>query len=97
MSKTTTCSTHGDQGIGLVCIHVARAIDTGADVGFFWGDETDTARPDAWCASCERKLVALNGSNGDLWFREADFKVLCAACWDEARSVLYERPRAKPR
>jgi hypothetical protein len=91
MSKTADCPMHGKQGIGLVCTHVAHAIDTGEAVGFFWGDDTDTARPDAWCAACEEKLVALKGAASDEWFVAAEFKVLCAACWDEARRALYDR------
>jgi hypothetical protein len=91
MTKTSNCPKHGQQGIGLVCTHVAHAIDSGERVGFFWGDDTDTARPDAWCGACERKLVALNGAASDRWFTDAGFKILCAACWDEARRVLYDR------
>lgn len=89
MSKTADCSRHGSQGIGLVCTHVAHAIDSGEQVGFFWGDDTDTARPDAWCAECEKALVALKGASSEAWFVRAEFKILCAACWDEAKRVLY--------
>jgi hypothetical protein len=92
VSQTTNCPRHGWQGIGLLCTHVAHAIDSGENVGFFWGDDTDNARPDAWCATCERKLVALQqGVASDRWFMEADFKILCAFCWDDARRALYER------
>ena len=89
MSARTTCPQHGPQGIGLVCTHVAHAIDSGEQVGFFWGDDTDTARPDAWCLQCERALIALAGASSEKWFVEADFKILCAACWDEAKQRLY--------
>jgi len=91
MTKTANCPKHGPQGIGLVCTHVAHAIDSHQDVGFFWGDDTDTARPDAWCAACELELVALQGAPSDTWFVACDFKILCAACWDEAKRVLYDR------
>jgi hypothetical protein len=84
------CRVHGRRGIGLVCTHVAHAIDTGEPVGFFWGDDTDTGRPDAWCYRCEQALVALAGASSDQWFRDAQFKILCTACWDEAKRVLYE-------
>ena len=90
MTKTANCPRHGPQGIGLVCTHVAHAIESGEAVGFFWGDDTDAARPDAWCASCEQKLVALKGASSERWFVEAEFKILCATCWDEARRVLYD-------
>jgi hypothetical protein len=85
--KTTKCPTHGKQGIGLVCRHVAFALLERKRVGFFWGDDTDTARPDAWCQGCEEALVALKGASSEKWFKEAEFKILCAACWDEAKVV----------
>ena len=81
------CTAHGTQGIGLVCEHVAYAVDRGERVGFFWGDDTDTARPDAWCAECERALVALQGASSAEWFKNAGFKIVCAKCWDEAKVI----------
>ena len=51
------CPIHGREGIGLVCEHIAVAVDRGERVGFYWGDDSDTARPDAWCLTCERALV----------------------------------------
>ena len=81
------CTAHGTQGIGLVCEHVAYAVDRRERVGFFWGDDTDSARPDAWCAECERALVALEGASSEEWFKNAGFKILCAKCWDEAKVI----------
>jgi hypothetical protein len=50
MSQSQTqCPVHGREDIGLVCEHIALAVDRGERVGFFWGDDTNTARPDAWC------------------------------------------------
>jgi hypothetical protein len=89
VAKTVNCGTHGSQEIALVCTHVAHAFDSGAPVGFFWGDDTDTARPDAWCRECERSLVALAGASSEKWFVAADFKIICASCWDEAKLRLY--------
>jgi hypothetical protein len=80
------CCMHGDQGIGLVCIHAAIAIDSGESSGFFWSDNTDLARPDAWCSMCEQRLVREGWSES--WFKDADFKILCAACWDLAKERL---------
>ncbi len=91
---SVSCSTHGLQGIALVCTHVAHAIDAGTQVGFFWGDDTDTARPDAWCTRCELALRALNGASSEKWFVAADFKILCATCWDEVKRRLYNPTRA---
>ncbi|MBC7174382.1 MAG: hypothetical protein H5U40_18190 [Polyangiaceae bacterium] len=90
--RFTNCGLHGRQGIALACVHVARAIDSGERVGFYWSSDTDLGRPDAWCASCEAKLVALEGADATSWFREADFKILCVECWDEAKQRLYAGP-----
>lgn len=78
------CCKHGRQGIGLACTHIAHAIDAGEKVGFFWQDVGDTGRPDAWCRTCEDLLV----QHGDTqeWYEQADFKILCTGCWDEAKS-----------
>lgn len=90
MSKTqrlVACRKHGSQGIGLVCKPIAFAVQRGERVGFFWGDDTDTARPDAWCSECERALVALCGASSEQWFINARFKMFCASCWDDAKVV----------
>ena len=84
------CRRHGKQAIGLVCTHVAHAIAVGTRVGFFWGDDTDTGRPDAWCAACENALRAVTDDlGGEQWFRAAEFKILCVGCWDEAKLVQH--------
>lgn len=85
--RQTACISHGLQGIGLVCTHVAHAVDRGERVGFFCGDDTDTARPDAWCAACDKALRDLDGGDSTAWFIAADFKIFCAACWDHASRV----------
>jgi len=95
MPRETNCRTHGRQGIGIVCTHLAHAIDSGAQVGFFWGDDTDTARPDAWCFACEQALVALEGASSEKWFVDCDYKILCAGCWDEAKRRLFEEPQRR--
>jgi hypothetical protein len=81
--QRTNCCIHGDQGIGLMCVHAATAIDSGASVGLFLSDNTGLARPDAWCRACEDRLVREGWS--EAWFEDADFKILCAACWDLGR------------
>jgi hypothetical protein len=85
--KTVNCNVHGAHGLGLVCAHVANGLVCGEKVGFYWSAETDTARPDAWCTACEQALNALGDASTDDWFAAADFKILCALCWDEAKAV----------
>jgi hypothetical protein len=88
MTRQVVCPRHGKQAIGLVCTHIAHAADAGHKVGFFWGDDTDTGRPDAWCLQCEKALLALpKGAPSDKWFVECDFKIFCVACWDDAKRV----------
>src|SRR5687768_2312276 len=88
--KEVQCERHGRNGIGLVCVHIAHAVDTGGQVGFFWGDDEDTARPDAWCWECELALRAIPaGASSAAWFENCDYKIFCAACWDHAKAVLY--------
>jgi hypothetical protein len=91
-NDTTECLRHGTQGYGIACIHVAEAIDSGEKVGFFWSPDPEMARPFAWCAACERYL---NQNGGDLQklAKIADFKMICATCWDEAKAVLYDQGR----
>ncbi|MGB4812813.1 MAG: hypothetical protein WBP13_10110 [Methylophilaceae bacterium] len=84
--KRANCPQHGNQGIGLLCIHAAIAMDSGENVGFFTNDNTDLTRPDAWCAACEQQLAAEGWS--EEWFESADFKILCACCWDIAQQRL---------
>jgi len=79
------CPRHGTQGFGILCIHVAKAIDTGENVGFFWAEDEEMARPFAWCAACEQ--YHLQHGDFKLLAGVADFKVICAKCWDEAKYV----------
>ncbi len=70
-----------------MCQHIAHAVDRyDPKVGFYFGNEEDTARPDAWCRVCEQALVQLDGKDGDGWFEAAGFKVFCACCWDKAKA-----------
>jgi hypothetical protein len=88
MKREVNCSLHGKQGIALVCTHIAHAVDAGKKVGFFWGDDTDTGRPDAWCLECELALRALpKGAASDKWFLACDNKIFCVACWDDAKRI----------
>lgn len=86
--KKLTCVRHGEQGIGIVCVHVARAVDSGEKVGFFWSPDPEMARPFAWCSACEAYLDRCGGDVGEL-AKVAGFKIICAECWDEAKAVLY--------
>ena len=85
--KKTNCSSHGTQGVGVACTHVAQAIGENKKVGFYTHDYKDASRPWAWCQICEDALVELGDSAKKNWMKHADFKILCAVCWDEAKIV----------
>ena len=89
-AKRTNCPIHGNQGIGLVCVHAAIATDSDHRAGFFINDNTDLARPDAWCGACE-DLLCKDGWS-EQWFDAADFKIFCASCWDIAKERLSVAP-----
>lgn len=95
MQGEINCPAHGRQGIGLVCTHIAHAVDGGQSVGFFWGDDSDTARPDAWCSACEQALLAVpQGESTEKWFLACENKIFCAECWDLAKNVMTQRLEA---
>ena len=81
LPRLVVCEQHGTQGIGLVCRHILQAKES---VGFFWSDDSDQSRPDAWCNDCEEKLVKEEFS--EAWFEQAGFQAICALCWDEAKA-----------
>ena len=81
LPRLVVCEQHGTQGIGLVCRHILQAKES---VGFFWSDDSDQARPDAWCNDCEEKLVKEEFS--EAWFEQAGFQAICALCWDEGKA-----------
>jgi len=86
MVAMTNCIKHGKQGFGIACVHIAIAVDSGEKVGLFTSPDPEMARPFAWCNACE---IYLNEHGKDM--RQlapfADFKILCAKCWDEAKAA----------
>lgn len=88
------CGRHGKQGFGIVCVHVAKAIDSGEQVGFFWSPDPEMARPFAWCSACE-EFLNKNGGDVRTLASVADFKLICAKCWDEAKAVLYDHVKGQ--
>ena len=80
------CDAHGPQPISFACTHIAHGLLDGTSPGFVIApEEPAEAYPLAWCAQCER-LIGEAGWRR--WLDElADFKMLCAACYLEARDL----------
>ncbi|MCI0684321.1 MAG: hypothetical protein L0Y71_19600 [Gemmataceae bacterium] len=85
------CTKHGPHDFAIVCMHICRAIRGGSSVGFFWSTDTDGPRPDAWCRSCELWNRQHPGAPLKEWMQVANFQLLCVHCWDEAKTILYDR------
>jgi hypothetical protein len=84
LPRLVNCTQHGMQGVGLACRHIIAAARTEKmSVGFFWSDDQDQARPDAWCDACEADLVKSDWS--EAWHQAAGFEMVCALCWDAAK------------
>lgn len=88
-SKSVNCSRHGPQPQTFVCQHIVQSMHTRVRVGFFWPADATEARPDAWCAECNERVARTGGE----WVAEAaEFlgaSLLCASCYDEAKSFNY--------
>ncbi|MGE8287919.1 MAG: hypothetical protein ACN6RG_08170 [Stenotrophomonas sp.] len=86
MKSTIECQAHGEQEQTFVCCHLASALSTGENVGFFWAGEP---RGDAWCSSCEDVRIAEGGVSRDWNDRSEMFgniQLLCGACYDRIRA-----------
>lgn len=88
MQEKAYCNTHGLQGFGLLCAHLAHNLKNKTKIGFHEHDEGDTARPDAWCDTCEARWDLTETENErEQWFLDCDFKIICENCWDEAKAL----------
>ena len=80
------CGIHGPRPLAFACGHIAQALLDGTTAGFVIAPEDPAeAYPLAWCDGCEERI-------GEIGWRQwldgaADFKMLCAECYLEARDV----------
>lgn len=90
--RTVECPKHGTNGFGIACIHICRAIDSGAQVGFYWCEHEDPhfTRPDVWCTQCEDFKLANPDATVEETQQVCDFQFLCEECWDEAKLKQYD-------
>ena len=87
-SPKADCPKHGIRDLTFACIHIAEAIDSGEKVGFFWSAAEGNLPPIAWCGACENWLLQHGEEWNDAFMAEANFKPLCADCFDLARKVV---------
>ena len=85
-----TCAEHGPQPETFVCQHIVDTLRDKIARGFFWAADSDTERPDAWCADCER-LVHAAGDWTPAVLEVAHVQLLCALCYDDAKALNINR------
>lgn len=87
MSTLVICETHGRGPETFVCQHIVAGLLQRKRVGFFWADDPEASRPDAWCAACNDRVARQGGE----WMGEAlahlKAKLLCGYCYDEAKRL----------
>jgi hypothetical protein len=87
MIQLVTCPVHGVQDETFVCQHIVQTLLDGVARGFHWSGEGQSARPHAWCSSCNAVLEEA----GWEWTREAEefahVKLLCGRCYDDAKCL----------
>ena len=86
-SQKIDCHVHGWQEQTFVCQHIANSLRTGIRVGFHWSAEQRDARPDAWCSGCEDARLEAGGDWTPEVSAKLKVKLLCAACYDYAKSI----------
>lgn len=85
-TKKINCSTHGIQNFGLLCLHLASGSEN--DTLGFWEQKEEDANPMAWCNKCEERWATTQSEeNGEKWFEECDFKIICATCYLEIKEI----------
>ena len=83
------CAEHGEQQATYVCQHIVQTLKDGKARGFWWADDPDNPRPDAWCSECEAKVQETNGEWNDESEAFAGVKLLCGACYDRAKQINF--------
>lgn len=86
MIEKILCEQHGSKDMAFTCIHIAMAIDNRAKVGFFYSEAEEDLPQIAWCRACEQWLLDNGEEWTDVFQANADFKMLCSDCFDEAKN-----------
>jgi hypothetical protein len=91
--ETVDCGVHGRQSISFVCTHIAHGLLDGTTPGFVIAPEDDHLLPLGWCDQCEAMVQELGGDWNDEATRRAEFKLLCALCYVEAKGIAISAGR----
>jgi hypothetical protein len=87
--RTVHCEEHGSQQETFVCQHIKEGLTEGQPYGFWWSDDPENARPDAWCTMCNKLVSENEGEWTDELLEIVQVKLLCGRCYDEAKSMNF--------
>ncbi len=87
------CRLHGRQPVAVACTHIAHGLLDGTTPGFVIAPEGGEALANAWCDACETMVESLGGDWGGEASERADFKILCAGCYGEAKGIAISANR----
>lgn len=79
------CPDHGLQQATFVCQHIVKGLREKKNYGFWWAQDTDNPRPDAWCTACNEFLATNGGEWNDETEGFASVTLLCGGCYDRAK------------
>jgi hypothetical protein len=91
--ETVDCGVHGRQAISFVCTHIAHGLRDGTTPGFVVAPEDDHPLPLGWCDECEAMVQGLGGDWSDEAAERAEFKLLCALGYVEAKGIAISAGR----
>ena len=83
------CDIHGQQDETFVCQHIVQGLSEETPYGFWWANDPDSPRPSAWCTLCNDLVAQANGEWTDDVLEVAKVKLLCGACYDQAKAMNF--------
>lgn len=90
VARHVECDEHGKQEATYVCQHIVQTLRDGQPRGFWWANDPDSSRPDAWCSDCEAKVQNTGGEWNDENEAFAGVNLLCGACYDKAKELNFD-------
>lgn len=81
------CEEHGEQEATCVCQHLVQTLEDRCPRGFWWANEPECSRPDAWCSECEAKVQDTGGEWNDANEAFANVTLMCGICYDTVKEV----------
>lgn len=87
MTEMIFCLKHGEQPAAYICSH----LQAGTGHGFFVPDGDDENSDTAWCEDCDM-IFEYEGDWTDKALIFANFKLVCAPCFEHVRFLQMEEP-----